>query len=157
MEQALRIQPDEEPQIVPEMSKSRSEPDATSDGIEKVLRFAMPQKTAEASASAATVGPVTAREFAAAIDVVHEAAQSIRAAEERTREAEARTQNLAQRAAEELKNAELRIQALEARARAAEARAQEAEGRAKEADAWLRQIFATLAEELPVRRPNPAG
>lgn len=151
MEQALRIQPDEMVSAAPERAKS----EPVSEGIEKVLRFAAPPARAEAEATAAQVksaGPVTAREFATAIDFVHEAAQAIRAAEERTREAEGRTQNLAQRAAEELKNAELRIQALEARVRAAEGRAQEAEARAKEADAWLRQIFATIAEELPVRR-----
>lgn len=151
MEQALRIQSDDEPYIALDASKPRADAETMPDAIEKVLRFATPAARAVETASPA-IGPVTAREFAAAIDVVHEAAQSIRAAEERTREAEARTYNLAQHAAEELKNAELRIQTLEARARAAEVRAQEAEARAKEADGWLRQIFATLAEELPVRR-----
>ena len=153
MEQALRIQPEE---MAPAPAE-RPRPEIVSEGIEKVLRFAAPAaKTAEIEvappAAAKPAGPVTAREFATAIDFVHEAAQAIRAAEERTREADARTQSLAQRAAEELKNAELRIQALEARVRAAEGRAQDAEARAKEADAWLRQIFTTIAEELPVRK-----
>jgi transposase InsO family protein len=138
------------------LAEPRPEGDSVSEGIEKVLRFAMPARPAELEAPK-TPGPVTAREFATAIDFVHEAAQAIRSAEERTREAEARTQTIAQRAAEELKNAELRIQALEARVRAAETRAQEAEGRAKEADAWLRQIFTTIAEELPGRRPGQAA
>ena len=152
MEQALRIQPEETPAPVPD----RARQDSVSEGIEKVLRFAAPAaRPPEQEAPVQTAkpaGPVTAREFATAIDFVHEAAQAIRAAEERTREAEGRTQALAQRAAEELKNSELRIQALEARVRAAEGRAQEAELRAKEADAWLRQIFTTIAEELPVRK-----
>ncbi|NNM72532.1 hypothetical protein [Enterovirga aerilata] len=152
MEQALRIQPEDMGPAAPE----RAKPESVSEGIEKVLRFAAPAAKAHepepAPAPAKPAGPVTAREFATAIDFVHEAAQAIRAAEERTREAEARTHGIAQRAAEELKNAELRIQALEARVRAAEGRAQEAEARAKEADAWLRQIFTTIAEELPVRR-----
>jgi seryl-tRNA synthetase len=152
MEQALRIQPEEMAPSAPD----RSRPETISEGIEKVLRFAAPPaKAVEQEAPPAVAkpaGPVTAREFATAIDFVHEAAQAIRAAEDRTREAEARTQALAQRAAEELKNSELRIQALEARVRAAEGRAQEAETRAKEADAWLRQIFTTIAEELPVRK-----
>ncbi len=136
------------------MAPERPKPESVSEGIEKVLRFAAPAPKAmePEPAPAKSGGPVTAREFATAIDFVHEAAQAIKAAEERTREAESRTQGLAQRAAEELKNAELRIQALEARVRAAEGRAQEAETRAKEADAWLRQIFTTIAEELPVRR-----
>ena len=152
MEQALRLTPEEMAAPIP---TERPRVDATSEGIEKVLRFAAPAPRAidlEPAPIPKAAGPVTAREFATAIDFVHEAAQAIKAAEERTREAEARTQNLAQRAAEELKNAELRIQALESRVRAAEGRAQEAETRAKEADAWLRQIFTTISEELPVRR-----
>jgi hypothetical protein len=151
MEQALRLQPEDMAPMPPERPKVES----VSEGIEKVLRFAAPAPKAlesEPAPAHKAAGPVTAREFATAIDFVHEAAQAIKAAEERTREAESRTQGLAQRAAEELKNAELRIQALEARVRAAEGRAQEAETRAKEADAWLRQIFTTISEELPVRR-----
>jgi len=151
MEQALRIQPEDMAPLPAERPKTES----MSEGIEKVLRFAAPAPKATESEQAPAPkvgGPVTAREFATAIDFVHEAAQAIKAAEERTREAESRTHGLAQRAAEELKNAELRIQALEARVRAAEGRAQEAETRAKEADAWLRQIFTTISEELPVRR-----
>jgi hypothetical protein len=151
MEQALRLQPEDMAPLPTERPKAET----VSEGIEKVLRFAAPAPKAMESEHAPApkaAGPVTAREFATAIDFVHEAAQAIKAAEERTREAESRTQGLAQRAAEELKNAELRIQALEARVRAAEGRAQEAETRAKEADAWLRQIFTTISEELPVRR-----
>jgi uncharacterized protein YlxW (UPF0749 family) len=153
MEHALRIQADETPaQGRAEQPKANS----VSEGIEKVLRFAMPTKPVETEHTAATTRSapfVTAREFAAAIDGVHEAAQAMKAAEERSREAETRTQTVAQRAAEELKNAEARIQTLEARVRAAENRASDAEARAQEADAWLRQILATIAEELPGRRP----
>ena len=158
MEQALRIQPDEPLPAQAERAKARPESEQAAEGIEKVLRFAMPAAAKapepEVAPTSKSGGPVTAREFATAIDFVHEAAQAIRAAEDRTREAESRTQSLAQRAAEELKNAELRIQALEARVRAAENRAHDAENRAKEADAWLRQIFTTISEELPVRRSN---
>ncbi len=148
MEQALRTRSDEISEYGPERAVPPARPET--DGIDKVLRFTMPARTGEAERPAA---PVTAREFAAAIDVVHEAAQAIKDAEERSREAESRTQIVAQRAAEELKHAEMRIQALESRVRAAESRAQEAEARAKEADAWLRQIFSTIADELPTRRP----
>lgn len=130
-----------------------------SEGIEKILRFATPPKTAEfAAARPATIagpaGSLSARDFAAAIDGVHEARQAIEAADERTREADARGHALAMRAAEELRAAEGRIQALESRLRAAETRAADAETRAGEADAWLRQIFATIAQELPGRRPG---
>lgn len=155
MEQALRIQPEDEAEARVEPPRSASE--AMSEGIEKVLRFAIPSKPADGepakgAGAGPAAGPVTAREFAAAIDGVHEARQAMKAAEERTREAEARTHAVAQRAAEELRAAESRIQALEARIRAAESRAEDAETRAKEADAWLRQIFATIAQELPVRK-----
>ena len=148
MEQALRTRSDETLEYGPEWATPPARPD--SDGLDKVLRFAMPSKLPEAERPAT---PVTAREFATAIDGVRDAAQAIKDAEERSREAESRTQSVAQRAAEELKHAEMRIQALESRVRAAEIRAQEAETRAKEADAWLRQIFSTIADELPARRP----
>lgn len=119
------------------------------EGIEKVLRFTLPEKREDSSARPTSM---MARDFAAAVDIVHGAAEAIRAAESRTREAEARTQLLVQRATEELKNAETRIQAAEARAQAAEARAQDAEARMTEAESWLRQIFSTITEELPLYR-----
>ena len=123
------------------------------EGIDKVLRFTPPEKREEPSARPTSL---IARDFAAAVDIVHGAAEAIRAAESRTREAEARTQLLVQRATEELQNAETRIQAAEARAQAAEARAHEAEARTKEAESWLRQIFSTITEELPVHRSGQA-
>lgn len=122
------------------------------DGIEKVLRFTLPEKRDEPSVRTTSL---TARDFAEAVDIVHGAAEAIRAAESRSRDAEARTQLLVQRATEELKNAETRIQAAEARAQSAEARAAEAEARTKEAESWLRQIFSTITEELPVQRSGP--
>jgi hypothetical protein len=151
MEQARRVRHEDEFEPQPERAKAREAEAASPEGLEKVLRFALPGK--QDGESAGRTGPVTAREFAAAVDIVHEAAEAMRAAEGRSRDADARTQALAQRATEELKNSELRVQAAEGRARAAEARAQEAEQRAKDAEAWLRQIFSTIAEELPVKRP----
>lgn len=157
MEQARRIYAEDETATFANAERAAplTDSEQTSASIEKVLRFATPvAKPAEAEAGPRPTSPVTARELAAAMDFVHDAAAMIRAAEERAREAEARTQSVAQRAAEELKTAELRIQSLEGRLRAAEARGQDAETRAKEADGWLRQIFATIAEELPPpRRP----
>lgn len=153
MDQALRIRAEGESDVARSMAETAAE------GIEKVLRFAMPaprlvETEAPRPSAVAPAGiPITAREFAAAIDGVHEARQALKAADERTREAEMRTHTLAQRAAEELRGAEARIQALEARIRGAESRAEEAETRAAEADAWLRQIFSTIAQELPARRP----
>ena len=158
MEQARRIFPEHDTSPAAERPAGWTDTEQTSEGIEKVLRFAMPQKAdGDQAGNPRPMTPVTARDLASAIDFIHEAAAAMRAADERTREAENRTQALAQRAAEELKNAEMRIQALEARLRAAEARAQDSDLRANEADAWLRQIFTTIADELPARRPGQPG
>lgn len=94
---------------------------------------------------------ISPNEMSAALDLVHEAAATIRNANERIRDSEARTQALLQRAAEELKTAEARAAAAEALANAAEARAADAQQRAEEAENWLRQIFATISQELPNR------
>lgn len=153
MEPARRLRSDDEHEFLPDAPKPRAESEQVSEGIEKVLRFAMPPKSADPGAASRPAGPMTAREFAAAIDLVREAAEAMKVSENRTREAEARNQALAQRASEELKAAEARIAAADARTRAAEARAQESEARAQESDSWLRQIFATISDELPVRRP----
>lgn len=150
METARRLRDEDEALI--EAPRTRVDAEKVSEGIEKVLRFAMPPRAGEPGPAGRSSAPMTAREFAAAIDLVREAAEAMKVAENRTREAEARTQTVAQRAAEELKSAEARLQATEARVRTAEARAQDAEARAQEADSWLRQILSTISEELPVRR-----
>lgn len=129
--------------------RARAETVPGFDGLEKVLRFSLPGREGDAGRDRAST--LSARDISQAMDLVHEAAQSIRAAEERARDGEARTQALLQRATEELKAAEARVQASEAKARAAETRAQESEARASESEGWLRQIFATISEELPRR------
>lgn len=126
--------------------------------LEKVLRFALPGRD-DAGAAPTRTSPVpSARDLARALELIHEAAQAMRASEERAREGEARNQALAQRATEELRAAEAKIQGSEARARAAEARVHETEERLREAEArtteietWLAQIFSTISEELPLR------
>lgn len=118
---------------------------------DRIFRLPIPGGQPE-TASTDRVPSPGPRELSEAIGLVHEAAQSIRAAEERARDNEARMEALLQRATGELKSAEARKHAAEARARAAETRADEAEIRSREIEDWLRQIFATIAEELPVRR-----
>lgn len=141
-EQARQTQVDEKVDLASGSPRAYAKDmDSGSDGVDKVLRFALPEKREGPSTRTSSL---TASDFAAAVDIVHGAAEAIRVAESRSREAEARTQLLVQRATEELKNAEARVQAAEARAQAAEMRAQEAEG-------WLRQIFSTITEELPVQ------
>lgn len=120
--------------------------------FDRVLRFTPGGRASDLDPAARDRAAPTARDISQALDLVHEAAQTIRSADERVREGEARAHALIQRAADELKSAEARVGAAEARARAAEARVQEAEGRAKDAENWLRQIFSTISEELPQRR-----
>ena len=122
------------------------------EGLEKVLRFSMPGRQSEPEVARDKLSGFSARDIAVAMDLVHQAAQSIRLAEDRAREGEARTQALLHRATEELRNAEARLLAAETRARAAEIRAEDSDTRAREAENWLRQIFATISEELPGSR-----
>ena len=152
MEPARRLLSEDENVPVYEPKTLGEADHETTTGIEKVLRFAMPPKSEAAPAASRPNSPMTARDFAAAMDIVRDAADAVRAAESRAREADIRTHTVAQRAAEELKSVEARILAADARIRAAEARAQEAEARAEEAEGWVRQIFTTISDELPVRR-----
>jgi chromosome segregation ATPase len=92
-----------------------------------------------------------AEDLSSALDLVHEAAAVIRAADDRIRDIETRTQTLLQHAADELKAAGTRAQAAEAQVQNLEGRLRDAETRAEEAENWLRQIFSTISEELPAR------
>ena len=150
MDQARKLRPNADDDL-PSLSRLKPTLPSGIEGLEKVLRFTTPGREGEPE-SGRERGVFTSREITHAIDLVHEAAQSIRTAEERVRDGEARTQALLERATEELKSAEGRVQAADARARAAESRAQEAETRAREAENWLRQIFSAISEELPQKR-----
>lgn len=155
MDVARRAQAEPEVDAMFARSADRLEPPRSLSELEKIFRLPPPPREDDPPTSRERTERhpgFTARDISHAIDLVHEAAQSIRAAEERARDGESRTQALLQRAAEELKSADARAQLAEARARAAEARAQDAENRAKEAENWLHQIFATISEELPGRR-----
>ena len=121
-------------------------------GLDKVLRLALAPK----EQSSVPRSSVAQRDLTAALDLVHQAAESIRVTEHRAKEMEARTRALADRATEELRLAEQRIQTAEARARAAEERAQQAEARAQEAEEWLKRIHDVIVEELPPRAAEPA-
>ena len=74
--------------------------------------------------------PLTApvgRDWAAAVDLINEAAEAVRLADERTNSAERYSQELAQYYAEQAKTAETKIAALEKRLEMTEAKAREAE------------------------------
>jgi hypothetical protein len=122
--------------------------------LDKALRLALAPTEQATEARPERNGPAK-RDLSAALDLVHQAAESIRVTEHRAREMEARTRALADRATEELKLAEQRIQAAEARARAAEERAQQAEARTQEAEEWLKRIHDVIVEELPPRPLDP--
>lgn len=93
------------------------------------------------------------RDWAAALDAVQQASETMSAAEQRARDIEARGVALAERALKELKDAESRIQSAEEALRAAEARATEAEARAQEAEEWLARLHEAINDRLLVR-PN---
>ena len=113
-------------------------------GLDKALRFALAPKDPSPDPTRER-GNLTKRDFSAALDLVHQAAEAIRATEERA-------QAIAMRANEELEAAEARIQSAEARVRTAEARAKEAEARAKEYEEWLVRIHDVIVQEFPSRK-----
>lgn len=148
MESARKVRVEDGSEDTSERARVRQ--DSGLESLEKVLRFTLPSRDGETETGRPRAS-LSVRDITHALELVHGAAQNMKAAEERARESEVRTQALVQRATEELKSAEARVQASEARVRAAEARAQEAEARAREAEEWLSQIFSTISEELPPR------
>jgi hypothetical protein len=116
-------------------------------GLNKVLPFALSPRDQAPEIDPDNTAP-TPRDWSAALDLVRQAAEIIRAADQRAEEREALTREVVQRATQQLEAAEARIQAAEARARAAEARAQAAEVRAREADEWLGRIHQVIVEEF---------
>lgn len=143
MDTARRMLPDYEPAQHPDAA-----PALRPEEFAKILRL-RPNEDKPFSFRSGAIQP---SDIAAALELVQKAAGSIRDAEARVRDSEMRTQALLQRAAGELKSAEARADAAEALATASEARAREAQARAEEAENWLRQIFATISQELPARQ-----
>ena len=89
------------------------------------------------------------RDWSAALKLVHQAAEAMRAGGDRAQKLEAHTQSLLERMSKDLQDAQARLEAAEARTRASEAQAKQAEARAKEAEAWLRRIHDAILDELP--------
>ena len=115
--------------------------DDAGDKAKKVFAFATPYKTwappAPNSERAPAAGP--ARDWSAALDLVNEAYEAIRIAEERASAAEAYSTQLAQYHAEQLRVAEARLSA-------AEKRAEVAEARARDAEEWLVKFHDTIVD-----------
>jgi len=104
--------------------------------LSDVLHFAYNQKL-PGDASDSEESSASSRDFTSAIDLVHQAAETIRAADERARrsEAEART------AIEERAQAERRAEEAQALLKAAETRAREAEE-------WLQRLHDAILSKF---------
>lgn len=121
-------------------------------GLDKVIRFALSPAEQERELAASRKGGEERpqRDWSAALDLVREASEAIRATEARNQEMEARIQGLMRRAAQELEAAEARIEA-------AEARAAEADARADSAEEWLRRFHDAITEGFHSRKPEKAS
>ena len=137
------------------MERNRRLPRDGAEALDNILRLGSGPR--EQAAPPATRGLRARRDSAAALDAVHQAAETMRASEGQAREAEARGLALAERALKELKIAEGRVQAAEAAARAAEVRAREAEAQAREAEDWLMRLQDAIKEHIVHRAPNGAS
>jgi DNA repair exonuclease SbcCD ATPase subunit len=132
-------------------------------GPDKILRLASVSRGQSAERSEEG-GDDVARRGAAAIDLVRQAAASIRATENRLHETETRGEALVQRAIKELRETETRVQGLvsrlksaEVRAQVMEARWQENEARARQAEEWLARLHQAIFEDLASKRALEQG
>jgi hypothetical protein len=136
-------------------SRAREEENADSFAhLDRLLRVALAPEDRPVELPRNRNG-LTEYDFAAAVDLVGQAGQTMRESQERAQEMEARHQSLMERATEQLNAAEARIKAAETRARIAEARLQDmetrvrdAEGRAKKAEEWLLRIHRAVVDML---------
>lgn len=119
--------------------------DAKPDSVEppkKVFPFAAPYKPwpPQNGAERVTTAPAAhQRDWSAALDLVNEAYEAIRIAEERATAAEDYSKQLTQYHSEQLRVADARLAATEKRAEAAEARARDAEE-------WLVKFHDTILD-----------
>ncbi|GJD36902.1 hypothetical protein [Methylobacterium aerolatum] len=102
-----------------------------------------------ASHGAGDITPV--RDFKSAIDLIKEASEAIRFAEERSAELEQQLHQVSGRAAEQVKALEIQVAALERRLMKSEERARAAEVRANDAETWLSRLHDTIITSF--RRP----
>ena len=95
------------------------------------------------------IAPV--RDFKSAIDLIKEASEAIRFAEERSAELEQQLHQVTNRSAEQVKALEIQVSALERRLLKSEERARAAEVRANDAETWLSRLHDTIITSF--RRP----
>ncbi len=104
---------------------------------DRVLKFSNSFK--DRNGGAAERGEPPKRDWSSAIDLVNEAFEAIRLADERAVAAENYHQQLIQHHKEQ-------VRSLESRITAAEKRAEGAEGRLKEAESWLARFHDTIVD-----------
>lgn len=124
----------------PEVSEADEAPQplAKTEIPESVLKFSTPFKD-RMPAQTGDRGAPQKRDFSSALDLVEEAFEAIRIAEDRAVAAEDYHQQLVQHHKEQLRALEVRLSASEKRAEAAEARA-------KEAETWLVKFHDTIVD-----------
>ncbi len=120
------------------------------------VEHAQSSETASATVSylpnPAPVGDITpVRDFKSAIDLIKEASEAIRFAEERSAELEQQLHQVSNRSAEQVKALEIQVAALERRLLKSEERARAAEVRANDAETWLSRLHDTIITSF--RRP----
>lgn len=106
---------------------------------DRVLRFTNAFKDKVLPLSGGDRNPTGKRDWSSALDLVNEAFEAIRMAEERAIAAEDYHQQLIQHHKEQIKGLEQRLSATEKRAEVAESRS-------KEADAWLARFHDTIVD-----------
>ncbi|MGY2050169.1 hypothetical protein [Methylobacterium sp. JK268] len=99
--------------------------------------------------------PQSSRDFSSAIDLIKEASEAIRMAEERAAELDQQVEQLTTRSTEQIKALELQITTLERRLAKSDERARAAEARASEAESWLSRLHDTITTSF--RRPPLAS
>ncbi len=102
-----------------------SAPAKESAGVQAAIRIVSPKPKAPQPAAAGVVP--AGRDWASAIELVNEAAEAVRLADERANAAERYSQELAQYYTEQAKASELKIATLEKRLEMTETKAREAE------------------------------
>ena len=115
-----------------------SGPNESPEALERVLKFSPSFKDKAVVPSGDRASPPK-RDLSSALDLVNEAFEAIRIAEERAAAAEEYHQQLIQHHKDQLKALEGRLSTSEKRADAAEARAKEAEG-------WLAKFHDTIVD-----------
>jgi hypothetical protein len=111
----------------PEGSRPEKPNSDASAEAEKVLRLVLSGAGGAGADPSREDRPMQKRDWSSAIDLVNEACEAVRLAEERAATAERYSQQLNQYYSEQVKGLELRLQTAEKRADAANARAGEAE------------------------------